>query len=68
MKMDLEVGKCVFEVEAELSLLKQCVEGLEKDNALKDAEIADKLQRIKQMNERLEQLTDRLGRVETYRS
>lgn len=68
MKTDLEAGKRAPEVEAELSSLKQRVEGLEKDNALKDAEIADKLQRIKQMNERLEQLTDRLGRVETYRS
>lgn len=68
MKTDLEAGKRAPEVEAELSSLKQRVEGLEKDNSLKDAEIADKLQRIKQMNERLEQLTDRLGRVETYRS
>lgn len=68
MKTDLEAGKRAPEVEAEVSSLKQRVEALEKDNALKEAEIADKLQRIKQMNERLEQLTDRLGRVETYRS
>ncbi|MBI1944356.1 MAG: hypothetical protein HYS27_01600 [Deltaproteobacteria bacterium] len=68
MKTDLEAGKRAPEVEAEISSLKQRVETLEKDNALKEAEIADKLQRIKQLSERLEQLTDRLGRVETYRS
>ncbi|MCC7072659.1 MAG: hypothetical protein IT383_15125 [Deltaproteobacteria bacterium] len=68
MKTDLEAGKRAPEVEAEVGSLKQRVEALEKDNALKEAEIADKLQRIKQLSERLEQLTDRLGRVETYRS
>jgi chromosome segregation ATPase len=67
LRAEMDAGRRSPEVEAEQTALRQRIEALERDNGKKEAELADKLVRIKQMNEKIDQLTERLGRVETSR-